>query len=112
MEVAAGETNLIQLQQGGSVEVNLVYEATDTATYTFEASLDTGTVFATSGATTDNTLKTIRYTITPSFVTDGWGTYLLNFTLDDGSSGVDVYKEVVLFYEEAITGFQVKDDSV
>lgn len=70
--------------------------------------MDTGTTFDTSSATKDSTLKTIQYTLLPSFVTDGYGTYLLNLTLDDGSAGIDVYKEVVLFYEEAIAGFQVK----
>jgi hypothetical protein len=86
-----------------------VYEATDTADYAFAASLDTGTVLNTNtGVTKDSAQKTIQYLISNSLITDGWGTYLLNFTLDDGSSGVDVYKEVVLFYEEAITGFQVK----
>lgn len=107
-EVAPGETNLVLLQAGGSSVVNLEYESTDTADYVFAASLDTGTTFDTSGATKNPTSKTITYTISPSFVTDGYGTYLLNFTLDDGTSGIDVYKEVVLFYEQAITGFQVR----
>lgn len=106
-EVAPGETNLVQLQDGGSSILKLEYESTDTATYTFAASLDTGTTFDTSSATKDPNLKTIEYTLLPSFVTDGYGTYLLNLTLDDGTSGIDVYKEVVLFYEEAIAGFQV-----
>lgn len=106
-EVAPGETNLVQLKAGGSSILKLEYESTDTATYTFAASLDTGTTFDTSSATKDSTLKTIQYTLLPSFVTDGYGTYLLNLTLGDGSAGIDVYKEVVLFYEEAIAGFQV-----
>ena len=105
-EIAVGGTNLVKLEHGNTAAINLVYETGGTG-LTFQAGIDTGTSFDTSAATKDETAKTITYTIDPSFLTsDGFGTYLLTFTLTP-TSGAAGTKEVVVFYEEPITGFAV-----
>ena len=96
----------MKLEHGNTAAINLVYETGGTG-LTFQAGIDTGTSFDTSAATKDETAKTITYTIDPSFLTsDGFGTYLLTFTLTP-TSGAAGTKEVVVFYEEPITGFAV-----
>lgn len=77
----------------------------DMVIYIFVVSLDIGIIFDIFSVIKDLNLKIIEYILLLLFVMDGYGMYLLNFILDDGIFGIDVYKEVVLFYEEVIVGF-------
>ncbi|XP_060073664.1 uncharacterized protein LOC132553437 [Ylistrum balloti] len=104
-ETAPGGTNLVSLQDGASVTISLVY--TDGSNPTLGAQYDTADVV--SGGTVDTTGKTASLVIDSSDntkVPSSFGTYLLTLTLSP-DSGAAQDKQIVIFYEQAITGFQV-----
>ncbi|XP_069123236.1 polycystin family receptor for egg jelly-like isoform X2 [Argopecten irradians] len=106
-EMAVGGTNLITLAAGQTATIDLVYTAGGTA-LTLTGTYDTSDV-VTGGGTVDTGTKTGQLQIdsgNSAHVPSDFGTYLLTLTLTP-SSGAAQDKQVVIFYEQAIAGFQV-----
>ncbi|XP_021376367.1 uncharacterized protein LOC110465104 isoform X2 [Mizuhopecten yessoensis] len=108
-ETAPGGTNLVTLSAGGTATLNLVY--TDGSSPTLSASYDTSDVV--SGGTVDTGAKTATLVIDSTDntkVPSSFGTYLLTISLTP-DSGAQQDKQVVIFYEQAITNFQITVES-
>lgn len=105
LEAAPGESNVIKLESGKSVIVKLTFEAAENSSYEFSAILDNGIAINTSSAIIDN--GTIDYVIYSQFLSGmSFGSYLVIFSLVGDMNSVST-KEMVLQYEERITGFAV-----
>lgn len=105
LEAAPGESNVIKLESRKSVIVKLTFEAAENSSYEFSAILDNGIAINTSSAIIDN--GTIDYVIYSQFLSGmSFGSYLVIFSLVGDMNSVAT-KEMVLQYEERITGFAV-----
>ncbi|XP_033737951.1 uncharacterized protein LOC117325653 isoform X2 [Pecten maximus] len=103
-ETAAGGTNLVSLSAGGTAVINMVYTAGTSLTFT--GTYDTSEVV---NGVVDANAKTAQLTIDTtdsSHVPSDYGTYLLTLNLEP-TSGTPQDKQVVIFYEQALDGFQV-----
>lgn len=107
LEAAPGESNVIKLESGKSVVVKLTFEAAENSSYEFSATLDNGIAINTSSSTIEN--GTIIYVIYSHFMSGvSFGSYLVIFSMVDNMISVAAKeKEMVLQYEERITGFTV-----
>ncbi|XP_062590863.1 uncharacterized protein LOC134252407 [Saccostrea cucullata] len=110
LELANGESNVITLESGQQTSIRLVFHATSVSSYSFSAVLDIGKALDNSSATINSSNMTILYVIQASYMMElSYGEYNVNFTLTCDEDSVT--KNMVLVYEERISGFMITTNS-
>lgn len=108
LELATGFENFVYLNSGTSFTVQFTYSAGDAPQ--LNAALDTGT--ALTGTVDTNALTgtvNVQSTVFSSASLE-FGTYLLTLNLSNAENVQS--KEMVVFFEEQIEGFQVRIDKL
>jgi hypothetical protein len=105
-------SNFVKIAKGGTTTVHLVYETPDVAsTYSLSAVISAGTTLNTRDASINDNNKTITFMVDSSSINSlHYGVYTLNLNLTQRKHNyfIDVIsKELILYYEEAITTIQV-----
>lgn len=101
--LATGVENMFYLETGGTVNVNLVYGGGTATGVSGRFDYDTGSTDIITGSTPAAT--TAALTISASDISATFGTYLLTISLVGDNTKT---KDVVVFFEESITGFEVR----
>ena len=107
LEASPGQSNIIKLKNTISVTITLTFEATNVTSYEFLAHLDTGYALDTSFVVIDNYNMSINYVMSSAILSEiSYGTYTIYFNLT-GDSESSIAKEMILHYEEEISGLKV-----